>query len=78
MAGAGMALQAVWWEKHGHHFKGIFDTRLEELVDGQLLKYARAVATEGVRSRYRSVPQRRKALPHPSAQEHVREIMAAL
>ena len=45
LAGAGMALQAVWWEKHGHHLKGIFDARLEGLVDGQLLKYARAVAT---------------------------------
>ena len=62
----------------GHHLRGVFDKKLEPLIDEQLLAYARTVAAEGARSRYRGQPRRRKALPHPSARDHVHEIMAAL
>ena len=48
------------------------------MIDAQLLKYARDVAQHGVRTRYQGVPFRRRALPHPSAVDHVHEIMEAL
>ena len=44
---AGVATATAWWEKNGFHMKGVFDARLEPLVDRQLLQYARTVATEG-------------------------------
>ena len=75
---AGVATATAWWERNGFHLRGVFDARLEHMVDHQLLRYARAVAAEGVRTRYRGTPFRRRALPHPSAKDHVHEIMAAL
>ena len=73
-----VALRGIWWERHGYHLRGIFDKNLEPLVDGALLEYARKVAREGARTRFRGVPTRLKALPHPSAKDHLDEVMGAL
>ena len=73
-----VALRGVWWERHGYHLRGIFDKNLEPLVEGALLEYARKVAREGARTRFRGVPSRLKALPHPSAKDYLDEVMHAL
>ncbi len=49
-----------------------------DLIDDKLLRYVRSVATDGVRSRYHGPRASRKAMPHPSAQEHLPELMASL
>eukprot|EP00959_Pyramimonas_sp_CCMP1952_P182680 3820502-Pyramimonas_sp.AAC.1 len=36
------------------------------------------MAKEGARARFRGVPARLKALPHPSARDHLNEVMIAL
>ena len=75
---AGASIATAWWESHGYHMRGIFDPKLDQLIDKNLLDYARQVANHGVRARYRGPKVRRKALPHPSAKEYVDEIMASV
>ena len=58
--------------------KGVFCEKLDGLINEKLLSYTRSVAADGVRSRYQGPKTRRKARPHPSAQEHLPELMAAL
>eukprot|EP00959_Pyramimonas_sp_CCMP1952_P070834 1479151-Pyramimonas_sp.AAC.1 len=68
-----IALRGVWWERHGYHLRFIFDKNLEPLVEGALLEHARKAAKEGARARFRGVPTRLKALPHPTAKDHLDE-----
>ena len=76
---AAKTLRQVGISVLGDHFEGLSDPKLDDLVDADLLAYARLVANKGISAGY--VGDRRArvtAEPHASAKGHLREAMDRL
>ena len=67
------ALRRGWTLRQGDHFRGLFESALDELFFPDLLLWLRHTATQGVDARYEGDRQRVRASPHPSLQGHLTE-----
>ena len=79
MTTAAATLRSAGLEQLGDHFAGLQSPILDELLDQDLLSYARLVASRGVSAGYKGDRTARvTAEPHASARGHLPEAMDQL
>jgi hypothetical protein len=72
---AATALRQAWHLRHGTHLGGVFDPRLDKLIEAPLVRYLRHQVAYGARTRYQGPPHRVQAKPHPSAIGYMEEFL---
>ena len=70
---AAASFREAWTGRFGNHMEELGSARLDGLVDADLLRFVRAMAAEGVRTRHRPLQARWRAKPHQSVMEHLEE-----
>ena len=75
---AGEALRQAGRLRFGNHFEGLFDSKLDGLIDKLLVEYVRKVAAEGVPARHQGPRFGMSSKPHASAANYMDEVMADL